>query len=161
MANNKKDFAVDALAVLIGAGAGVVADKVVGDALLAGNIPNPQVSSIQTHDVVLAGSELMGAYALKNSKPTLSKLLLGMAAAVVVTDIYEYVAGTGQWVPSLAANGYAGPVNPKASAYTPPVEQKQILDVGTTGSGGKVVYKPNVPRDSRAGENADNPLLWV
>ena len=94
----KSEFLKDVLTVFVGAGVGVVADKIVGDVLLAGNIPNPAIYTVQTHDVVLIGAELAGAhYAKKRGRRGASKFLTGMATAVVATDVYEAVVNSGRW----------------------------------------------------------------
>lgn len=94
----QRDFIEDVAITLAGVGVGVVADKIVGDMLLAGNIPNPAVSTVQMHDVALVATELVGAYyAKKRGKVKAKKFLVGMASAVVATDVYEVVATSGRW----------------------------------------------------------------
>lgn len=94
----QKEFVKDVATVLVGAVGGVLVDKVVGDALIAMGVPNPQWETIQTHDVALVGAELLGAYyANKKGREKVSKFLVGMASGVVVTDAYEAVAASGNW----------------------------------------------------------------
>jgi hypothetical protein len=90
--SGSKDWLVSTIAYLGGGALGVVVDKVVGDALIYSGIPNPQVSSVQAHDVALIAGELAGAYFIRNKSPIASKLLIGMASAVVITDVLEVVA---------------------------------------------------------------------
>lgn len=164
MARNH-EFATDALSVLLGSGVGVVVDKVVGDALLATNIPNPQWETIQTHDVLLVVAELLGAYAVRNKSKEASNFLIGMAGAIIATDVYEKVAASGRWLKAsaVANSNYAGPVTPKASGIAPPAAPETELIVGNYGGGGgKVVYaNADNTAPACAGENANNPQLFI
>lgn len=83
--------------MLLGGFLGVVVDKIVGDAFIKAGISNPQIGTIQFHDVLLILGELGLAWMLRGRSAMLSNILGGMALAVIITDIYEYISGMGTW----------------------------------------------------------------
>lgn len=91
----KKAFAKKTALYLVGGGLGVVASKAVGDVLSsAGTNPNVLVPYVTASDLLVIVAELAGSYYIK--KPTAKKVLVGMAAGSVATNVVKAV-GTASW----------------------------------------------------------------
>ncbi len=119
---------LDALSILLGAGAGVLVDKVVGDGLKSMNVANPAYSTVQTHDVILVALELLGAYAARKN-PAVRNGLVAMAGAIITTDIYEAVNSSGQW---LAASPPAEVASHQPTVPAPPGRYETQTIIGNS-----------------------------
>jgi hypothetical protein len=94
---------IDGGAILGGGAVGVITDKIVGDLLLAWNINNPEYMHLQLHDVLLVAGELLGA---AYTPPPINSFLVGMAGAVIVTDVFQNVSESQWFKPTFKTQKY-------------------------------------------------------